>query len=283
MREQKYRQEWLRLRNRYERRGVRAFRKALQDVANRVEWDQADPWNYRMLIESNVNEMAILETYQAFYVEIGLLHGQRIGKAINKYKKSGVKEFDPVSFRQTYPSEVLQFIRNSAGNNIVSVRKSVVKYLLDFIEKGLKAGESVREMARLIQRHILSKGFYRWQIKRIVQTETTAAANYGSYKAGISSDLVMVKTWISATDERTRRIEKGAHFDHLEMNLKEVDEDVPFEVVGKFGNDLLDFPGDPKGKAGNVINCRCNLAMVPKLDANGDFIERTSTPRFAFA
>ena len=36
--------------------------------------------------------------------------------------------------------------------------------------------------------------------------------------------------------------------------------------------DELAYPGDPKGRAGNVINCRCTVGIIPKRDASGSLI-----------
>lgn len=263
---------WLRARHRYERKGLAIFRRALRKVANRVPWDQIDQWRYKPLIELNINDQAILEAYRDFYVQIGLWHGKRIGRELNRFKK----EFDPDTFEANYSSEVIQYLREYAGINIASVTGSLRVYLIDYIEKQLETGAGIREIARNVQKHILSRGFYRWQIERIVRTETTAAANFGAVSASARSDVIMVKTWISATDARTRRLPK-AQFDHYEMHLKEVDEDKPFMVPGKFGEEPLMFPGDPTGSPGNIINCRCTVALVPKLDSNGDFVERVGS------
>ena len=35
------------------------------------------------------------------------------------------------------------------------------------------------------------------------------------------------------------------------------------------GGELLSYPGDLSGSPGNVINCRCCVAMVPLADDNG--------------
>jgi hypothetical protein len=31
----------------------------------------------------------------------------------------------------------------------------------------------------------------------------------------------------------------------------------------------MEYPGDPKTPAGNVINCRCKIAVVAKVDEDG--------------
>ena len=44
------------------------------------------------------------------------------------------------------------------------------------------------------------------------------------------------------------------------MNNKKAAINEKFVVVSKDGQtDEIDFPGDPRGQAANVINCRCTI------------------------
>jgi hypothetical protein len=52
------------------------------------------------------------------------------------------------------------------------------------------------------------------------------------------------------------------------MNRVKVPLDKPFNV----GGEKLMFAGDPKGSAGNVINCRCSIAQVVRRDSNGNIM-----------
>ena len=61
------------------------------------------------------------------------------------------------------------------------------------------------------------------------------------------------KEWLTAVDGRERdahRMANGQKRDPLE----------PFNV----GGELLMLPGDPRGSASNIINCRCVVAEIPK-------------------
>jgi uncharacterized protein with gpF-like domain len=73
------------------------------------------------------------------------------------------------------------------------------------------------------------------------------------------------KMWVNAGDERVRGNPggkyKNSEFDHWEMQGEVVDWDKPFPKV-----DLL-YPRDPRGAAGNVIQCRCRVVAVAAEDA----------------
>jgi hypothetical protein len=52
-------------------------------------------------------------------------------------------------------------------------------------------------------------------------------------------------------------------YDHVEMDGEQVEKNEPFMTPTTRGKEALDYPGDPKGSAGNVINCRCTVAFIP--------------------
>jgi len=79
----------------------------------------------------------------------------------------------------------------------------------------------------------------------ISRTEATTAANFGSLSRALYSGLKN-KIWISNQDSGSR---------HKGMNGEKV------SIDAKFSNGLL-YPGDPKGNATQIINCRCFLAFV---------------------
>lgn len=263
MNRETYRRKWLRLQSRYERRAFVLFRSSLRKSANRVPWEQLDKGNYKMLLEFNINDKEVEKAYYDIYLNIGTSHGKKVGDAIDKE----IKAFSPDLFSQTFKNLLIDFIRNTLGLKISTVRKSLVEYLIKEIEKGITAGTPVREIAANMQKLVNSNTFYRWQALRIARTETTAAANFGAISVADTFGVPMDKEWISANDARTRRTPPD-RYDHAALDGKTVAQNALFEDNGAF----LRFPGDPKAPAGTVINCRCTVALVPKRRADGSII-----------
>jgi len=93
---------------------------------------------------------------------------------------------------------------------------------------------------------------------RIAQTETTAAYNFANHEAMVQSDVVGTKVWHNQGDGLVRGEDDADSFDHLDMEGVEVPLNSPFMVPNRDGTpEPLQYPGDPSGSAGNVINCRC--------------------------
>ena len=91
----------------------------------------------------------------------------------------------------------------------------------------------------------------------IARTETGSSVNIGQL-ATYEANGVKKKEWFATLDNRTRET-------HLAMNGTVININESFEVVNEFGGiDNLQYPLDPNGTAGNVINCRC--VVVPVID-----------------
>ena len=91
--------------------------------------------------------------------------------------------------------------------------------------------------------------------KRIVRTESVNAANYATNQSAtdIFGKENLKKEWIATLDNRVR-------IDHIEANGQVVNMEENFLV----GGEELAYPGDSRGSAANVINCRCTNAPFPK-------------------
>ena len=79
----------------------------------------------------------------------------------------------------------------------------------------------------------------------------------------------MTKMWLTAGDVRVRAFSRDDQNDHelLDGVTVPVEEDFDMPAGGKMGH-----PRDPKGAAGEVINCRCTVVLIPpdiSLDESG--------------
>lgn len=247
----------------YEKRNLAIFRKYLRKSI-KIPFKDLALLTYDMAVKVDVNEVA--NAYRMLYLETGIRHGKKIGRAIQK-ELNQEKNFNVDTFELAYRDFIARWIVTEAGSRIISVSEELKEYIINYIAESAKEGKDIQTISRELQKLIKSRRFYRWQIMRIVRTETTAAANQGVLRAGYSTSIVWEKEWISSRDSRTRR-RPDSQFDHYEMNGVRVAKDAKFNVNG----DLVDYPADPKGQAGNSINCRCGMAVVPKRDANGRII-----------
>ena len=85
--------------------------------------------------------------------------------------------------------------------------------------------------------------------ERIARTEIISAQNMGSLNGAINSQATVKKKWLTSGLS-------GVRPTHLDAEAQPaIDLNQTFQV----GNDQLMYPGDPKGSAEEVINCRCTI------------------------
>lgn len=263
MTQEQYRKRWLRQHAQYEKIAYREFLRAFRETAENIPFFLLNVSNYEMVIQTSISQRDITNAYYDVYREVGVIHGQRVGKEINKQ----LKEFTTTAFLSQFNRTLINWLIANAGTRITTVRQTYIDYIINFIAKGLTDNKTIPEIVTELQKAIKGKNWYRWQLLRIARTETTAAANYASTVAASVSGTATDKIWISAQDSRTRRPPQS-EYNHLAMNGVKVPQFEKFNVNG----DMIDFPGDPKGEAGNIINCRCNSAVVVRRDSNGRIV-----------
>jgi len=255
-------QRWLK---QYEKQAYKELDKTFK------KWSEAIPFaimteeNYGALIEFVVTDAPLIRSYERLYLEIGLVHGKRVGNGIN----NELKFFKIGDFTASFFNDIREFLTDIHKTRITSVEKTYIETIKQLLAGRLEDGKTIMEAAKEIKELVNRQGFYRWQALRIARTESTTAANYAATKANAVTDYEMEKIWISAKDARVRRT-PPSDYDHQDLNGKRVGVNEPF--ITSRGEKLM-YPGDPKGTAGNIINCRCAVAYKAKRDRNGDLIE----------
>lgn len=146
---------------------------------------------------------------------------------------------------------LLEFGAISYIQNIVLQRVSKInlfsklilgKILTKSFDDGLSIPDTVKQVRGVFG------SWSKWRAKRIARTEVVSASNYGSIQGAKQTGLGLKKFWIATFDSRVRKTHKKAHGQTVGMDEK-------FKV----GKAELDFPGDPRGLAKEVINCRCAI------------------------
>lgn len=132
---------------------------------------------------------------------------------------------------------------------VIGIRKSLAQ--------GIAQGLPVKDMAKLVQKSLEGNAN---NATRIVRTETTRIMNtarqnsFDAYadRAKEIVNIEVLKVWSSTNDGRTRDW-------HASLQGEQVGKDEPFS------NGLM-FPGDPSGDAADVVNCRCAMRTIIKID-----------------
>jgi hypothetical protein len=240
----------------YERKAYRVVQKHIKKILGEIPLNNISLSNYQILVYSNITEDKIKEMFVDIYTTVGYDYNKRIKKEIERTTKN-------ILFSDSFLQDILVFLSGEGGAKIVSVRGTLIEDIIKAIEDKLKNDTSLINLQNAIYEIVQrSQQFYKWQALRIARTETTFASAYAAMRAASQSNFEMTKEWVAAKDDRTRR-------DHRLENGQIVDFNDPFIM-----NDgsQLQYPGDPKGTAAQVINCRCTIAFKAKKDKDGNII-----------
>lgn len=129
------------------------------------------------------------------------------------------------------------------------------RVFLDLVE-GRQAGESPESIAARIDATLLLSGSEWWQnrAKVIVQTETNRAWNAGVLASAQYYEPATGTGWVKVWDTDMDGAERASHR-RANGQVRALHD--MFQVGGQ---DLA-FPGDPRGRPENVINCRCTMTI----------------------
>jgi hypothetical protein len=146
-----------------------------------------------------------------------------------------------------------------AKNRLVGIGNELWFNARTAIAEGLAAGEDIPTIAQRVR---AAAGVTEPRARVIARTEshgarnTVNAASVRRVSAAFGAPHAFSRRWQAAEDARTRPT-------HVDADGQTVGLNEPFTVGGA----SLDFPGDPAGPPGEVINCRCTTITIIDVDA----------------
>lgn len=139
---------------------------------------------------------------------------------------------------------VVDFI-NDRSFLMVGVNKTTSDALRATLVEGVAEGEDMGQIRdRITSVYDEAQDF---RAETIARTEVGAAQNFGR-NAEMKNQKVQKKRWIS--------IFSNSRDSHMAASEQVVEADETFLVDGE----ELEYPGDPNGSPGNIINCQCSVS-----------------------
>lgn len=144
--------------------------------------------------------------------------------------------------------EVMAAIEARAAQLATYVGETTAQQATAAVLAGERAGLSVQEIGRLIARSVYGPEMTKVRADRIARTEVAGAQSQGSWdQAQAEGDLFRSKEWLAFTDGKTR----PSHLAAMDAGR------IAMDAV--FPNGLR-YSSDPRGRARDVVNCRCTMA-----------------------
>jgi len=252
---------------------VRARQEIRQQLALRNNLEKKFFKNLNTLFRKFVNvQMFLFKEYGIYqsaiaerslnedFLPLVLSHYKRVFQAVykmNEDKYMNTKQEAFVFGRSVDFEQVVNEYFNTRQLVLAGVSARLADRISKVIEQGRADNLTLPQITKLVSEKFLPIG--RSRAALIARTETHNAAGFSnhSYHLQVQRDLgtKMVKRWISTGDARTRPT-------HASANGQTVDIDENFLV----GGTEMEFAGDSKGGAKNVVNCRCVIVYADERD-----------------
>lgn len=222
-----------------------------------------------------ISDKGIKDTIKKLHAAMG----SRMALISQKSVKSSIKgqrlDFEIKSKETDFFAYVILTYLEARGLNQLAadITDTTKKQIQSFLDKSAAENLTLPETIKLLR----TAGITDYRAELIARTETGRSANIGSMIGAMSTGLVTVKEWISAQDNRTRRIPRD-QTDHLHMDGVKIPMDAKFEVKGTKYIDYMLHPADSTAHAGNVCNCRCTLGYEAQRDATGKLLRIENNP-----
>lgn len=176
--------------------------------------------------------------------EISLAKGAILPAIELFLRDAGVDAIDLLgsAYEFNLTSDVRSWLDNRAGIFARTINETTFRQLSEQFEESFSAGEDRQHLVRRIQDTYA--GYSDTRSALIARTEVHGAVQKGTYE-GYRQVGAPIKIWVTVGDAHVRDSHAGID-----------GEEVPFNQV--FSNGLM-YPGDERGSAEDVINCRCSI------------------------
>lgn len=241
----------------------RAETENLQSVIYQIQYQEALKKQINGILDTlNGDQFSTISEYLAKSYESGFvgamydIHGQ------------GVPLIFPIDQDQvvqavTLDTKLSKPLYNKLGENVNLLKKRVANN----ISRGIAQGQSYSDIAKniavgMVGNYARMNGGALYNAMRITRTEAhriSQQAAYDALKKAKDNGADVVKQWDATLDKRTR----PSHA-RVDGEIRELDE--------PFSNGLM-RPGDPRGRAAEVINCRCQLLQRAKCALDVDELD----------
>lgn len=244
-------------RKRYASKHVRGFKKAFREqIQPLIEYirESHDPESILeslpVLIISDPIEKAYINLYKDIVNREAKHLKTRINKDITLETSADIWQLIGEQYAITYCSKRVNTIVKTTGK---IAERMINKQISQGLAEGLPAVEVARNIQRAVPKFLKTNSF---RAIRIARTETLTATSYASYETAQQTGLKYNKVWMVAPGG-VSKVERHTGYDGLDGQVRAMDDD--FDV----GGEAMAYPGDPRGSAGNVVNCKCDYYFEP--------------------
>ena len=161
------------------------------------------------------------------------------------FKDYALGRFFAKDFDDDFEKQLSEFVDVNTATWVTEIDDTTRKRLAKVIDNSYNDGLSTEATGVALRNAVIGMGVYRANL--IARTEVHRIASFANETVAENMKIDgTMKEWIAIQDARTR-------FTHSIASGQMVPQKEFFVV----GGERLKYPGDPRGSAGETINCRC--------------------------
>ena len=239
------------------RRGILARERALDAIAQKYlhaqaeriaaqikkapSLDKLDRWG---IIDSDTEAGLYADASMPWYVAT-YRHGVSRGLAAGKGEI-----FDGEAKGGLWTEAIAAAIRQMILYSGTKIAETTMLTVFEFMETAEIESWTVAELAKNIRAKVGELTPARAQL--IARTEAVKVENYGQLEGFRESEFIELKGWLCAFVELSRE-------SHMAADAEYSANPIPLDEDFIIGGVPMAYPGDPKGGAGNVCECLCDI------------------------
>lgn len=232
---------------RYERFGVRLFRRALERQAN----------DFKPEIMQN----AYIEFYQFAFVDSAKREYTRIRNQEGRLKDFTIDEF----FLNTWKAWIGEWVKDNLGLMIARINDNTLRQIQAVLAEATGEGLNPFQTQRLIRERV---GFNKARALAIARTESTRANAMGKQRSAedwkLQTGTSLCKMWVHGGSRDPR-------ISHLEANGSIVKDGDLFPI-----DSGLYLPGDKNAPASSTVNCSCTVVFMSERFVKRNYPEQAN-------
>jgi hypothetical protein len=238
-------------------RMARAFQmRQISDVIEKAKGKPIGTLEARNLLDVKAEAKLYLKTFRGWYEDHAIRAGEAGLRATKRELFDDTEEKGVISTKATpqkwsfklsaaQEEKLMQMVFNSG----TKVAETTIDIIYDSLHSSMSENATTEQWTQQIWEQV--DDFSPARARLWATTESTKVENWGELEGYKEAEFVEKKGWNCSFLDTSRE-------DHMNADGQEQLLDDDFEV----GGESLAFPGDPRGTAGNVCNCRCSQYPV---------------------
>lgn len=198
----------------------------------------------------------VIDAYTQIITDTAIRFAKVGRDSFPKRKKFDAEEFENSRWIRDITAKIPELTKKFSDRLYTTTIDELIRVARLYVDEGIGFGWSMESIADSIVQQFMGDfgDSAKWMARRVAQTETIRASNYGTKEGVNGLGIEYVQSWLVAHDGRERDSHAQAAIDN---------DRIPSTQLFRVGGYECEYPGDPSLPPEESINCRCSWTASP--------------------